>query len=82
MNREKKAFTGYCDCHGNPINEGDTVQWGTVGKFYVFHALHANSKWGMVNIEKLSYWDGRTADYFLSVFDDDKDGKLKLLTRV
>ena len=82
MNIKNKVFTGYYDNHGNPINAGNTVQWGVCGKFYVFHMPHANDEWGMINIAKLPYWDGKTADYFLSVFDDDKDRQLKLIERV
>lgn len=82
MNSEKKVFTGFCDRDGNPINEGDTVQWGAVGKFHVFRAPRANGEWGMAYTHKLPHWDGRTADYFLSVFDDDKDRQLKCLEKV
>lgn len=76
-----RKFTGYFDKNEKKIYQGDVVQWGTVGKFYVFYAPHTNSTWGMVYIEKLHDWDGKTADYFLSVFNDDKSGILRLLEK-
>lgn len=74
-----KKFTGYYDKNGKKIYTGDVVQWGETEKFYVFYAPHTNSKWGIVNGDKLTYWDGRTADYFLSTFDDDNNKKLEAL---
>lgn len=76
-----KTFTGYYDKNGNKIYEGDLIQWGEVGRFYVFYAPHIESKWIMVYDYKCPTWDRKTADYYLSIFDDDNDKILKLFEK-